>query len=167
MSVYGTGPFYNPLFFSFPDDMNAYQAIQYNVMIGPALKLSVNSDTMGADQVNNKTDFYFPAGIWCNVFVPTEKCIPSTGQNLTLSSKAYDFYLHLYEGNLVMLQNATALNIMTSKELQKYPVDMHILGAAGKQGHGWYAIGSHVNDDGENVTLSNNYNQYSFAATSN
>jgi hypothetical protein len=43
MSVFGTGPFFNPLFFEFPDDPNAYLAIPLNIMIGPSLKLGVNT----------------------------------------------------------------------------------------------------------------------------
>jgi alpha-glucosidase (family GH31 glycosyl hydrolase) len=46
MSLYGTGSFYNPLFFSFPDDINAYDNTHYNIMIGPAFKLSINSDSL-------------------------------------------------------------------------------------------------------------------------
>jgi hypothetical protein len=43
MSVFGTGPFFNPLFFSFPDDTNAYIDTSNNIMLGGALKLSVNA----------------------------------------------------------------------------------------------------------------------------
>ena len=43
MSVYGTGPFFNPMFYSFPDDIDAYYNIPLNIMLGDALKLSVNT----------------------------------------------------------------------------------------------------------------------------
>lgn len=89
--------FYKPLFFEFPEDLNAYQDIQYNIMLGGALKLSVNSDSI--DQ--NRTNFYFPAGTWCNIVAPTEKCIKSTGQFIEMDSKAYDYYVHLRQGHLV------------------------------------------------------------------
>lgn len=58
------GAFYKPVFFEFPDDANAYQDQTDNVMLGKALKLSVNSHVEG--QLSTK--FYFPAGTWCNVF---------------------------------------------------------------------------------------------------
>lgn len=58
------GPFYKPVFFEFPDDANAYQDQRDNVMLGKALKLSVNSHVQG----QLSTRFYFPAGTWCNVF---------------------------------------------------------------------------------------------------
>jgi len=58
------GPFYKPVFFEFPDDANAYQDQRDNVMLGKALKLSVNSHVQG----QLSTRFYFPACTWCNVF---------------------------------------------------------------------------------------------------
>lgn len=45
-SIDGTGPFFNPLFYEFPDDTNAYKDIHYNVMLGPSLKLSVNTNAL-------------------------------------------------------------------------------------------------------------------------
>ena len=56
MSIFGTGPFFNPMFYSFPDDMNAYKNTSVNIMLGDALKLSVN--TVALNQ--NVTTFYFP-----------------------------------------------------------------------------------------------------------
>ncbi len=107
-STYGTGPFFNPLFFEFPDDRNAFTDVHANIMIGPALKLSVN--TYQLDQ--NSTQFYFPQGIWCDVFSPAVPCFNnSKGVYKTMQTKAYDFYLHMYEGNIVPMQNATKLNI--------------------------------------------------------
>ena len=101
MSVFGTGPFFNPVFFHFPDDDFAFMDISNNIMLGGALKLSVLTNTLGV----NSHDFYFPQGIWCNVFVPTEPCLDfsSIGQKITLNTKAYDFYVHLYEGHIVPL----------------------------------------------------------------
>lgn len=56
-------------------------------MLGDALKLSINSNTL--DQ--NTTEFYFPDGTWCNLFNKTEgedSCLD--GKNsYNRSSKAY------------------------------------------------------------------------------
>jgi len=89
--------FYKPLFFEFPEDLNTYNDIRYNIMLGKALKLSINSDSLGV----TTTSFYFPAGTWCNIIRPTDACIVSTGQAQNLSSKAYDYYVHLREGYIV------------------------------------------------------------------
>jgi alpha-glucosidase (family GH31 glycosyl hydrolase) len=41
------GALYKPLFFEFPDDIDAYKNQPDNVMLGSALKLSVLSTTTG------------------------------------------------------------------------------------------------------------------------
>jgi alpha-glucosidase (family GH31 glycosyl hydrolase) len=74
VSTQGTGTFYKPLFFEFPDDVNAYSDITYNIMIGSALKLSINSESVK----QTSTDFYFPAGIWCDI-IKASPCMVSTG----------------------------------------------------------------------------------------
>jgi alpha-glucosidase (family GH31 glycosyl hydrolase) len=64
-STYQTA--YKPLFFEFPEDDGAYYDIANNVMIGSAIKTSINVK----DQSQNMTDFYFPKGTWCSLFAPT------------------------------------------------------------------------------------------------
>lgn len=133
-SVYGNGPFFNPMFYEFPDDLNAFNDVQYNIMLGPALKLSVNSNKLG----QNSTTFYFPAGTWCNVFNSSDPCITGTkGSYVNKQTKAFDFYLHLYQGNIVPMQDATTLNVNNTMQLTDYPVDLHILGNPNKMGYDW------------------------------
>lgn len=57
------GAFYKPVFFEFPDDDKAYDNQHHGAMLGKALKLSVLSDVLN----QNSTDFYFPAGTWCEI----------------------------------------------------------------------------------------------------
>jgi len=38
------GALYKPLFFEFPDDAKAYEDQPYNIMLGKALKLGINSN---------------------------------------------------------------------------------------------------------------------------
>ena len=64
---------YKPLFFEFPDEDAAYEDIANNVMIGPALKTSVNAKNL----TQENTDFYFPAGTWCSLFEPIGDCFTS------------------------------------------------------------------------------------------
>jgi alpha-glucosidase (family GH31 glycosyl hydrolase) len=84
LSVLGGATFYKPLFFEYPDDINAFNTLKYNVMLGDSLKLSILSDKTG----QNQTDFYFPAGTWCNAFNSSERCFDSAGKNYTMRSKA-------------------------------------------------------------------------------
>ena len=73
------GTFYKPVFYEFPDDMFTYGDFEYNVMLGSALKLSIQSNTTN----QNTTNFYYPQGLWCNVFKTTEPCWTSTGGQYT------------------------------------------------------------------------------------
>jgi len=93
-------PYYLPLFFHFPTDVEAHKANQQNnVMLGEALKLSVVADAVGKDT----EDFYFPAGTWCSMWqnIGAQACFNSVGEKKTMASKAYDFYVHLREGSIV------------------------------------------------------------------
>lgn len=89
------------------------------------------------------------------------------GSYPTLRTKAYDFYVHIRDGNIVPLQNATKLNVNTTAQLQQSPIDLHILGTPNKGGEAWYAAGTYINDDGLNLTTQGNYNHYAMAAYGN
>jgi len=151
------GAFYKPLFFEFPDDINATWAQEHNIMLGSALKLSVQSTTLG----QNMTDFYFPAGTWCDVFNRTRGTAGcqtfTTGQNVTLETKAWNFYVHLLEGHIVPMQDA-ALNTSTIADLQQLPVDFHV--HASCDSSICSASGEYLNDDGLVLELENNQNVY-------
>lgn len=105
------GAFYKPLFFEFPNDPRSYNDLHLNVMLGSGLKLSIQTNSTTQD----RTEFYFPPGSWCDVFEPKNGCSKSSvGQIKELPSKADDFYLHIRGGSIVPLQNATLLNINTT-----------------------------------------------------
>lgn len=110
------GTLYKPLFFEFPDDQNAYLDQSYNIMLGSALKLGIN--TVALDQ--NTTSFKFPTGTWCDVFNSSNGCTTNEGKDSIskeLPSKAYDFHLHLRDGYIVPMQDATTLNVNTTADL--------------------------------------------------
>lgn len=156
---------YRPLFFEFPEDEGAYEDIANNVMIGQALKTSVNAVNL----TQTETEFYFPQGTWCSLFEPIGECIkPEISQKYPLPSTIKDAYVHLREGFIVPLQNATAIGARTTKDLQNQPVELHILGQYRVPGiMSWSAEGFYVNDDGETVDLYGNVNQYYLKATYN
>lgn len=106
---------YKPLFFEFPEDVNTYQDIANNVMLGPAIKTSVNARSL----TDNTTDFYFPAGTWCSLFENAGQCIYNEiGQNVSLPSQLNESYAHLREGYMVPLQDAAKLGVSTTHDLQ-------------------------------------------------
>lgn len=100
-SLRGTGTVYKPVWFEFPEERDAYTDIEYNIMIGSALKVSINS----YDLNRTFTPFYFPAGTWClisGVANTTENCFNSTqGVTHILPSNLSDYQLHLREGYIV------------------------------------------------------------------
>lgn len=49
LSIQGGSPVYKPLFFEYPDDNGAYSDVQNNVMLGPALKISVLATALGVN----------------------------------------------------------------------------------------------------------------------
>lgn len=156
---FGNGAVYKPLFFEYPDDINAFQNTTDNVMIGDSLKLSVLSTTTD----KNSSEFYFPAGLWCNVFNGTEKCFQSTGEVQTRRTLAYDSYLHLKEGKIVPMVNATKYKSMNTKQLQQNPIDLHILGKASTWMEGiWTAQGNYYNDDSSVQNGTGYFNSYKF-----
>jgi alpha-glucosidase (family GH31 glycosyl hydrolase) len=117
LSTKGTGTFYKPLFFEFPEDFKATQGINNNVMLGSALKLSLNSTAL--NETANST-FYFPAGTWCHLAGNTrgENCFVSKGQNRVFPSNISDYQVHLREGFIVPMQNTSDGNFKTSGDLQ-------------------------------------------------
>jgi alpha-glucosidase (family GH31 glycosyl hydrolase) len=99
------GSLYKPLFFEFPNDDSAYLDQPYNIMLGSALKLGINSNVL--DQ--NTTSILFPQGTWCDIFNASKGCTTnnaSTSISLELPSKAYDFHLHIRDGYIVPMQFA-------------------------------------------------------------
>jgi hypothetical protein len=65
------------MFFEFPEDYNAYNDIVYNIMLGSALKLSINPEDLSMIT----KDYYFPAGLWCAVSgnLTAGECFTSVG----------------------------------------------------------------------------------------
>ena len=55
------------MFYEFPDSDMAYQDIAWNIMLGQSIKLSPNIKQDPVDS-NSKDDFFFPTGVWCNLF---------------------------------------------------------------------------------------------------
>jgi len=151
------------LFFEFPDDAGSLTAPQeYNIMLGNAFKLSINSNNVNV----NETSFYFPAGTWCNVLKAngSNTCMKSTGESMVMRTKAYDAYLHLREGYLAPMQDGTKLgeekNVRTVQGLvDAGNVDFHVLPKCDDKG-ACASTGRYINDDGETLNVIGDINAY-------
>lgn len=117
------GAFYRPLFFDYPKDPDAYLNQTLNVMLGAALKLSVQS---GSNQT--ETEFYFPEGYWCNVFNASSGCINGP-MKVNMSSRMYQYDVHLKDGHIVPLQADVVTpksTVLSTHDIQQNPIDIHI-----------------------------------------
>lgn len=165
MSSLNGGAFFKPLFMEFPDDNGSLDAPQeLNIMLGSAMKLSINSNTLD----KNTTDFYFPQGTWCSLLkaFADKTCFsaPAGGMTQTWPTKAYDKYLHLRQGFIAPMQDgltlATTNKARTTKDLQQYPVDFHLVPSCTTD---CTAEGRYLNDDGVTLDQTNNVNIYSLS----
>jgi len=84
-----------------------------------------------------------------------------------MSTKPYEFYLHMYQGSVIPMQDGSMLhkqfNVSNTAGLQQYPVDLHILPYCHQVDtlqvcDGW---GRYINDDGETLKA-NDVNFYYF-----
>jgi len=81
-----------------------------------------------------------------------------------MRTKAYDAYVHLRQKFIVPMQDGAALgsqeNARTTKDLQNYPVDFHILPDCMTDASKCSGSGRYLNDDGEVLDLEDNVNLY-------
>jgi alpha-glucosidase (family GH31 glycosyl hydrolase) len=160
----GEGTFYKPMLFEFPEDYNTTRNIEENVMLGSALKLSINSGNLS----EVTTEFYFPQGTWCRLLGNTrgENCfvVGELGVNKYYPSNLTDYQLHLRMGYTVPLQDtlsSSAKAFNTTKDLQNQYVDFHVLGLiTDSQSGKWVSRGRYINDDGLSLNITGNYNSY-------
>ena len=156
---------YKPLFFEFPNAMAAHHDVIFNVMLGDALKLSINPKDLDMPA----KDYYFPRGWWCSL-AGSEKvgtCFNSVGQYMTYPAKEYDYQLHLREGYIIPMQDTfnESIKFQTTSDLQKYPIDLHVLGKQ-VDSSTWTASGIYFTDDGVTLEYQKRYNKYSITAMS-
>lgn len=126
---YDGGTFFMPMFFDFPQDSQAYDEVHNNFLIGPALKVSIQTGS----EDKPITEYYFPTEpdflkiptTWCNVFDDTDKCFTG-GVKKNYSSTMKDFNVHLKSSHIVPLQDAQTIKPSSTDDLLNHPIDLHI-----------------------------------------
>ena len=113
--------FFNPVFFSFPDDIESYNNINEKVMIGDSFILfPVFSDDTSDINVT------FPPGKW-NYF-PTGKILlkEEDERNQTLSGEFNVIHLYMKEGTIVPWQNTLETYVQNSYYLRQEKINLII-----------------------------------------
>ena len=107
-----TSAFFKPLFYEYPNDVNAWEDIERHIMLGSAIMFSPNirPDTTTSE------DFYFPAGTWADI--NGGSVIVSTGKKQTLYTGTDKINLHMREGHIIPFQNAIERNRLKVHELK-------------------------------------------------
>jgi len=54
------GSFFKPLFYEYPLDMKSYQDINFNILLGDALKLSMETENLDFMTKTSTRSYYFP-----------------------------------------------------------------------------------------------------------
>ena len=128
--------YFKPLFYNYPDDSNAFNQVEQNIMLGDSIKFSpiVNQGT--------SSTFYFPekGAIWCPIWPKYQmKCFPGQSfQQVTVMQD--EMLLHLKSGSIIPLQLSNLspikinINLMTLKE---FPIDLGILADNLYKASGW------------------------------
>jgi hypothetical protein len=141
-------------------------------MLGASLKLSVKTSPLANWTNPGETNkYYFPAGNWCDIVRPDTPCIlaGSNGAWADLPADIDQYQVSLRDGHIIPFQNAKALRVNTSEDLNNYNVDfiIHPRNVTVANNTKIYtASGVYVNDDGYsplNQTLDGLYNHYTLS----
>ena len=129
------GALMQPLYFQFKDDAEAWRDINFNYMIGDSLKVAMvtNSTTMP------QSDFYFPAGTWCEL-LNRGACITGPAYQ-RFNTKDISQNLMYVPSSKILLVNFWAYSATTFDldSLRKQPSDILVNGIADKGKTTWTA----------------------------
>lgn len=133
------GSYFKPLFYEYPLDKKAYLDLQVNILLGNALKVSMETTNLDFMKGPSSRKYYFPQDRWCRIFPEiqnlAEDCFDSPGGDngyQTLVTTLESYYIHLRNGYVLPYQNVNALEgtdkkVRRTGDLEKIPTDLYIL----------------------------------------
>lgn len=105
------GSFFKPAFFDYPNDPLSYVDVENNIFLGHALKASILVNTTADLKPDQKSDFYFPPGYYCQLHPATDMtkpdyCFEAEKDKVetrvkSLRTELEDYYLHLRSGSVL------------------------------------------------------------------
>lgn len=117
------GSFFKPLFYEYPQDPKAFIDVQVNILLGDALRLSMETTTLNFTAYPQR-QYYFPQDRWCQILPalknPATDCFDSPGGAngyLNLTSTIDSYYIHLRNGYILPFQDAMKNNVRKTYDL--------------------------------------------------
>ena len=159
--------------YEYPLDPYAYKDLQVNILLGSALKLSMETTSLDFTQSRN---YYFPKDRWCRIYPEIQSlkddCFDSPGgangyQSFPTTLESY--YIHLRNGYIVPYQDAPGHKVRKTLDLTTFGTDFYALplDPVSTPKSTALALGHLYFDDGVSVIAddASNYKRFDIALT--
>jgi len=151
-------PYFTPVFYRYPEEKEAYNRVEQNIMLGESIKISpvVTNTTV-------KGSFYFPesGALWCPIWPMYAKGCVKGGTSILTFVPEDEILAHIKSGRIIVTQLGDFRSVpdgLNLESLKDVPVDLAIHPSSK-----YSAFGSVRYDDGETLDL-DAYTQYEFTA---
>ena len=108
--------YFKPLFFDYPNDSQAYNRIEHNILLGDSVKLSpILEDTL-------TTSFYFPdnKARWCPIWPgKINNCFKGSSEQKQATINYDDVWVHIKSGSIIPMQLGNLTNVPKNLNIDK------------------------------------------------
>jgi hypothetical protein len=122
------------MFYEYTQDPKAYVEYEVNILLGEALKVSIETTNLDFMKGPSSRKFYFPKDRWCRILPtladPATDCFDSPGGDTgyqTLNTNLEDYYIHLRNGYILPFQDAQKNKVKKTKDLETFATDLYVL----------------------------------------
>jgi alpha-glucosidase (family GH31 glycosyl hydrolase) len=146
--------YFKPLFYNYPEDDDAFNSPQKNILLGDSVKVSPMLEQGGVDE------FYFPekGAVWCPLWTHKNiACVSGQSYQRNFVVPVDEVLVHIKSGSIIPTQLgdfSKAPKNLNLEKLKNIPTDL-IVSCDSK----YTAFGTAIFDDGEttNLTMSTEY----------